>query len=82
MSNPTDDAADQTRLHLGEGRPRTEANSDFSKFTIKTPQLVSVTYTAVYDTGEMVVGAATHDGGDEPMHMIFEHARGRSTPLS
>jgi hypothetical protein len=49
--------------------------------TIRQPRLVSVAYTAVYDTGQVVVGAVAHNGDDEPLTVEFSHATGASSPL-
>jgi hypothetical protein len=49
---------------------------------IQPPKLVSLSYTAVYDTGAVQVGAVVHDGGEEPLRVMFMHAKGAASGLS
>lgn len=49
--------------------------------TIRQPKLVSLAYTAVYDTGAVQVGAVVADDSGEPLTVEFKNARGQATPL-
>lgn len=50
-------------------------------FKIRSPKLISVAFTAVYDTGLVQIGAVVHDGSDNPLTVEFKNSTGNSTSL-
>lgn len=68
---------------MSEGNTQSSFGESYSHQTaaIRTPTLVSISFTAVYDTGAVTVGAVVPDGSGEPFTVVFRNATGSSTSL-